>query len=634
MSFVPHLVGLALVVFACGAGGCASRREAGPEQTRGPREIADRSSPALASATQVPAASTVGLARNGNRNAYVLLSGGGTPLTNNYSQYLQARAMADFFARECPPDRTWVFFGVGNRKGEPPILGDTRREQKRDGAIVQSWEAGILPRNRPATRASFLRALREEILPVVREGGTLYLFVGDHGELAGRRGERESAITMWQMKQQAGSGDWYTDDDEVLKVSELRAVLTAGLGAGQVVFGMTQCHGGGFHELGIAREMNPPRRWFNGAPPAWAAGDSSALRLRVAGFTATDQASPAAGCDPDPDPERWVGYERYLPESLLGIDLMSGERKGRGARSLAEAHAGATRVDQTIDKPRSTSDHWLEAWARLIEKRLAEATALAPDVAAALARFQRLVDGGVPPAADPALNARWALFDDFTRELVHRLPESRELLLRGTRQQLESALRTRDERGPARGSRRNVIAEQRRNWSETLRPAWQSALRRGAVTTLTATEREFEQALLKVEDEKKELMFPRGGDDTALLNELYWASGYADAAGVDRRKAEEMARWAAERRARIVAWGQGAAAADVRAAAEKIGPGPRFVEEPARPLSRRTAVERVLFYRRVLAAWDFLLTVDAREALRELAILIAIEETPVRPDAT
>jgi hypothetical protein len=55
-----------------------------------------------------------------------------------------------------------------------------------------------------------------------------------------------------------------------------------------------------------------------------------------------------------------------------------------------------------------------------------------------------------------------------------------------------------------------------------------------------------------------------------------------------------------------------------------------FADEPSRPLSRRTAVERVLFYRRVLAAWEFLATLQADVPLAELETLIALERRPVR----
>ena len=74
--------------------------------------------------------------RGAARDVYVLISGGGTPLSNNYSQYLQAKAFADAFARSQPANATWVFFGIGNRDDAPPVLADVRRVVKRDGVLV------------------------------------------------------------------------------------------------------------------------------------------------------------------------------------------------------------------------------------------------------------------------------------------------------------------------------------------------------------------------------------------------------------------------------------------------------------------------------------------------------------------
>jgi hypothetical protein len=48
-------------------------------------------------------------------------------------------------------------------------------------------------------------------------------------------------------------------------------------------------------------------------------------------------------------------------------------------------------------------------------------------------------------------------------------------------------------------------------------------------------------------------------------------------------------------------------------------------------LSRKTAAERVLFYRRTLAAWAFLLALDERPALARIAELTALERTPLPP---
>ncbi len=576
---------------------------------------------------------------DGPRDAYVLLSGGGSPLTNNYSQYLQAKAVTEFFGRIAPPEATWIFFGVGNRVGEPPILADARHELKREGTLVQSWVPGALPRNRPATRESFLRALREEILPTVRGGGTLYLFVGDHGELAGEKETRESAITLWQLKRgRRRGGSWTTDDKEILTVAELRKAIADGVGEGRVVFCMTQCHSGGFHELAVAAEMTPPRAWFT-TPPAWAAERPAGGRLRAAGFTATDEESLAAGCDAAPDPELWAGYERFLPENLIGLDLMRGGPKYQPTASFAAAHEAATLVDQTIDKPRATSEHYLEAWARLIETKLATTLAVTPRTQEAVAAYQKTVDGpaggaaggGADSSADAVLGERRAQFARFTQRLAEQAPAVREVLLSGTRQQLEAAVRGPGERrggGGPRGGRRGQMAELRKAWNETLRPAWKAAVLGGKVEALPAAAVAFERHLLKLEDGGRDFLLAR--NETPLLNEIYWEGGHGEPAKFDPAKADAIARWGATRRRQIAAWGQRATDAAVRAAAEKIGPGPAFVEEEATPLSVRTAAERVLFYRRVLAAWEFLIAMEAQPELAELQALIELERTPVR----
>jgi hypothetical protein len=607
---------LVAVLAIIGLAGCASSPEAG---TPNVTAAAAASAPAGGARERADAS-----------DVYVLLSGGGTPLSNNYSQYLQARAMAGFFAREYPPEQTWVFFGVGNREGEPPVLADARRESKRDGTIVQAWLPGTLPRNRPATRDSFLRALREEILPRVRGGGTLYLFVGDHGELAGARDKKESAITMWQLKpSRREKTGWRVDDREVLGVAELRQVLAEGLGRGRVVFGMTQCHSGGFHELGIGRERVPPRAWFVGAPPAWAVGPTRGLTLPIAGFTATDEASPAAGCDADPDPERWAGYERFLPEGLIGLDLMSGQSKGTGAASLAEAHERATLVDHTIDKPRATSEHYLEAWARLIEDKLARELLVTEPVRQAVMAYQKAVDTGVVTARSEGLRERQAQFARFTAELAVQVPDAAKLLREGTRAQL-GAPAPRGGRGEGRGGRRGEVAEQHKLWNETLRPAWKAAVESGRAGDVVGRALALERELLRLDEGSRTPLLFRRPDHSTLLDAVYWQSTYAVPARYDPDQAAAVASWGARRRSEIVAWGKAAPDAAVRAAAERIGPGVGFTAEPPRPLSRRTATERVLFYRRVLAAWEFLETLQATEALQELQTLIDLERTPWR----
>jgi hypothetical protein len=562
------------------------------------------------------------------RDAYVLLSGGGTPLTNNYSQYLQAKAMAAHLQRTYPPDSVWVFFGVGNREGEPALLGDVHKQVKEDGYLRDLWLPGPLKHNRPARKADFLQALREEILPAVRDGGTLYLFIGDHGTLA-KQEPKESVVTMWQLEPTAARS-WRTNPAEELSVTDLRTALDAGLGEGRVVFCMTQCHSGGFHFLGVPREVWPDAAWFREPVAQWRQLTQSMPPPAAAGFTAVDEASLAAGCDPDPDPDKWAGYERFVPEALLGLGLFDGQRLGPGLPSYAAAHEAAVLVDQTIDKPRSSSEQYLEQWAGLIEKIAAE-PALTPEARARVAAYQQAVDTGLATHADPAFAARRAQFSRFLTRMTGQNAGAAPLITGGTRADLEKAMgpaerREGRPRPPASGPN-----DRAKLWKEVVGPAWQAAVAAKKVKGLKGEALAFEKRLLEQEAKGRELLFARGWQNP-ILNDIYWASGYAFPTKLDLKKAEAVSRWGAQRRAKIGEWARASRDPQVAAAAAKLFPPPRAgtpAHPPARTLSTKIAAERTLFYRRTLAAWDFLLAMRHTAALDELHQLIELENTPL-----
>lgn len=563
------------------------------------------------------------------RDAFVLLSGGGTPLSNNYSQYLQAKAMGGFLLARYPADSVWIFFGVGNREGEPARLSDVRRQVKGDqGLVVESWVPGALPHSRPATKAAFLTALRDEILPAVSGGGTLFLFIGDHGTQASKE-PKESLVTLWQLKSRDGASGWRTDNAETLGVTELREALASGLGKGRVVFCMTQCHSGGFHFLGVPRAAQPNLDWFNLVVPDWAAPTESAPWPAAAGFTAVDEDSLAAGCDPDPDPDQWAGYERFVPEALLGVDLFSGARLNDGLPSYAAAHARAVLVDRTIDKPRSTSEQFLERWAALIE-RLDGEKSLTPRIRAAADAYLQSVNAGLAPGAGGEFQARRAQYEQFIARMAEQSPGTADLLRQGTRTELQQASGSTGSRSGSGGGpgRPGAIAT---TWKEAVRPAWKAAVEAGTVVGLAGPALTFEKHLLAQEEKGRELMFARGWQNP-MLNDLFWQSGYAFPGQLDRGKAEAVTRWGAERRAKIAEWASGSSNDNISAWAASARPrrpgGSGAVASPP-TLRRNIAAERTLFYRRTLAAWAFLSAVDEAPALAELHRLIVLEQTPL-----
>src|SRR5262252_8614706 len=70
------------------------------------------------------------------RDAFVLISGGDSPTENNYSQYLQAKAVSKFFVQAYPTNAVWIFFGAGNVEGGKPVFSDVYRQVKKDGLTL------------------------------------------------------------------------------------------------------------------------------------------------------------------------------------------------------------------------------------------------------------------------------------------------------------------------------------------------------------------------------------------------------------------------------------------------------------------------------------------------------------------
>ena len=180
-----------------------------------------------------------------------------------------------------------------------------------------------------------------------------------------------------------------------------------------------------------------------------------------------------------------------------------------------------------------------------------------------------------------------------------------------------------------------------------VRPAWKAAVLADRVAELPVGAREFEKYLLAQEANGKDFLFANA---PALADEVYWKSGYADPSKLDRAKAEAVVRWGSDRRLQMLAWAKASDQPTVRAAAEEItkrqpasrrggvaadatvtapSSPPPATNDSARPMSRKTAAERVLFYRRTLAAWAFLLALDERPALARIAELTALERTPL-----
>jgi hypothetical protein len=119
---------------------------------------------------------------------------------------------------------------------------------------------------------------------------------------------------------------------------------------------------------------------------------------------------------------------------------------------------------------------------------------------------------------------------------------------------------------------------------------------------------------------------------------MYWEAGYGEPEKLEPKKAASMAIWSLTRRAQIIAWAKKSDDPDVRAAGERLsqsGARGRSTNATNREsntshlISREIAAERVVFYRRVLAAWEFLIAMNEKPALAKLHELMELERTPL-----
>jgi len=598
------------------------------------------------------------------KDAFVVISGGGNPGSNHYSQYLQARAYVTYLRAHYPHGSIWTFFGAGNQSGRTPVLFDVEQTAKdTKGHDSTTWVAGALPDNRPARHDEIARAFRDEILPTVKDGGTLYLFVGDHGgPSSDSRGESIISLWGWDRDPTVPYGWRNYSDSETLGVAELRRWLSAGLGRGKVVFVMSQCFSGGFHYLGLPRGEAPDPAWF-AKPPAWihAVPQPKDLPL-VAGFTATDDQSFASGCTSDVSADKWAGYERYLPENLTGIDLFTLKPGTLPTRpSFYDAHVQAVQADQTIDKPRSTSEQYLADWARTLQRMEQEPTVTAA-IKPALADFRQVLDGAALQATDTALQARADEFHRYTEHMIQTNPELKDLA-QAPQAKLESIIRAAQARSAgsrptryAQGEMSEESSDQMlyvRLWNRMIEPAWQHALQANELTQLPAPVLAYERDLARLraaaEDGDEQSNDPASALDADLLP--YYEGGYADPASFDPARAKAVADWENRRYRAILDWAKkskdeklrGAATAVLALvpahlfdpdAADETPDGPATAPNKHRqPRSLRPtpdiAAARILLYRQVLASWQFLLETGEKPALERLTALTRLERSPL-----
>ena len=152
-------------------------------------------------------------------------------------------------------------------------------------------------------------------------------------------------------------------------------------------------------------------------------------------------------------------------------------------------------------------------------------------------------------------------------------------------------------------------------------------------TNLPAAARDFEKHLLMQEEEGANYFF--GGAD-ALRDELFWQTGYGDPANPRPRQGRGRRAVGGATPRQNPGLGENRRMTPTcgtpRSGWRKPPARAAAMDDSERTLSKATAAERALFYRRVLAAWEFLLAVNEKPALARVHELTATGTHPAAAD--
>lgn len=535
-------------------------------------------------------------------NQILVLSGGGTPLTNHYSQYIQTKTLFDDLSARFPQTEATVLFGGGNQPGVVPTMGDVHRLVKLDGLDYESLIFGEIKGNSAATPQNVEKYFAQDKLSKMRKNEALFLFVSDHGmPFIDDEGNFDlsydnNCIELFGYGADLKNGDVTMMDDRqrCLARKDLQSRLEKKVSAGRVVFAMSQCYSGGFHKMSVSLEGPYPK-----ANP------------RICGFTAVPEDATASGCTADVDGPTYQGYERYFTQQLTGVDIVSGERLRPARVSMKEAHEQATLEDNTKDIPLSTSDYYLWKWALVISKKGFVPRTKVIDTQAALNILGSLRIGS-HALNDPLYLAKEKFIIEAKAAIIKLHPEL-EPRINGSLTELAEVVTA---MGQALEFQQSMLM-QVENVVDTLTTVlikhWSDAIRRG-------------KSGLSEEDQdvEKVIFADTTIQDAALIT-------MSVKAVTDPKRSEAISSYKARRIKLAMEWALKTGRKELVSLVSRIKQNTKKLEQgnSAYDLNEKMHghLRRILIYRQVLGAWAALDKMKDQKALSELKGLLDCERT-------
>lgn len=533
-----------------------------------------------------------------------VLSGGGTPLTNHYSQYLQTKTLVDDLNERFSKSEPTVLFGGGNQPGANPTMGDVHKSVKIDGLDYETLIFGEIKNNKAASPANVETYFAQEKLSRMKNNETFFMLVSDHGmpfiypDGTSDTTYENNCIDLFGYSADLKSGDVTMLDarGRCLSKGRLQKAIETQVSAGRVVFAMSQCYSGGFHKMSVNQNDIYPK-----ANP------------RVCGFTSVTEDTTASGCTADVDGPNYQGYERSFTQQLTGVDIVSGERLRPARASLKEAHENATIEDLTKDIPLSTSDYYLWKWALTIGKKDFAPRTNSATAKAVISTLLETKMGG-QASEDPLYLQKEKFLSDAQEAIVKLHPELSEKI-NGSLLDLDRTVKDMADSLEERQGKLAQINLTLSNAESLLLQQWSDAIKRG-------------KSGISDEDKDVEMyLFASTTNEDAPLITM------SVKAVTDPKRSEAIASYKSRRMRLATEWATRTKRKDLNFLVNKIKAGTKKFNDATAIYDRAEKahghLRRILIYRQALGAWAALEKMQDQQALDELKGLLACESTPL-----
>lgn len=533
----------------------------------------------------------------------LVLSGGDNPGLNHFSQYLQTKTLYEHLLTRFEPSTVSLFFGGGNTLSSEMLPFDVHRLIGSDENKQDKMLTGIIANNHQANKPNVIAYFLKDKIQKSSTTDRFYLFVSDHGMPHGFLEDKSAneygnnCIDLWHYQKPFINN--FTDaqnfSNTCLSKNELSSLLSL-VPSKHVVFVMSQCYSGGFHQLSVSFKEGYPK-----ANPA------------ICGFTSTNDDHYASGCTADANGDTYQGYERSFTEWYTGFSVIDGKKIREPAKSILAAHQSAILEDMTVDIPLSTSDYYLLQWAHLFAANHLKSRLDQYDEKAIKTIFFNYKKE-IASLKNQDLAQFVQLAKDSENKIIQHMPEAKSFVSLSLEEQ-KKKISTLEDHLQDQGKELETLWDGMMNLSlQIIFPSWKIAVEQSNANVLNEKQSTFEKELYQTLVDKHLYQHPYQFD-------MYYLQ-YLSA----KKNDPDLIAYHKDRNAIILDWAlknKNDSLANAITSFELLDKKQQaLVEMISEKEKEKQWLNRVYTYNQIIAAWVTLLTVQDKQALEELAGLL------------